>query len=339
MPINYENLTPAQKVAALLIALGPSAASEVLKNVPSEEMLDQITVAISTLDKVPPEILNGIITEFYQYFTAQSYIVSGGMQYARDLLKKAYGNEKASGIMNRLVALCTTNPFQFFNDADPAQLASSLQAENPQLIALILAYLTPSNSASVLNALPPDIQGEVAIKIAEMGSLNPEILSEVEKIVESKFSSVVAQDFSKAGGVHALANILNRTDRATEKNVLDLLEIRNSEVAEGVREYMFVFEDIIKLDDKSLQRVLKELDFRDIALALKGTKEELKQKIFSNLSERAQFMLAEDIEYMGPVRAKDVQTVQGKIVATIRQLESDGEIVISRGGEEEELID
>ncbi len=241
--------------------------------------------------------------------------------------------------MNRLVALCTTNPFQFFNDADPAQLASSLQAENPQLIALILAYLTPGHAASVLNALPPDIQGEVALKIAEMGSLNPEILSEVEKIVESKFSSVVAQDFSKAGGVHSLANILNRTDRATEKNVLDLLEIRNSEVAEGVREYMFVFEDIIKLDDKSLQRVLKELDFRDIALALKGTKEELKQKIFSNLSERAQFMLAEDIEYMGPVRAKDVQTVQGKIVATIRQLESDGEIVISRGGEEEELID
>jgi len=337
--VNYEHLTPAQKVAALLIALGPTAAAEVLKNVTAEETLDQITVGISTLDKVPPEVLNTIINEFYQYFTANNYIISGGMQYAKDLLKKAYGTDRAVSIMDRLVALCTTNPFQFFNDADPAQLASSLQSETPQLIALILAYLTPAHAAKVLDALPASIQGEVALKIAEMGSLNPEILSEVEKIVESKFSSVVAQDFSKAGGIHSLANILNRTDRATEKNVLGMLEMENNEVAEGVREYMFVFEDIIKLDDKSMQRVLKELDFRDIALALKGTKEELKQKVFNNLSERAQFMLAEDIEYMGPVRARDVQQIQGKIVATIRQLESDGEIVISRGDQEEELIE
>ena len=218
-------------------------------------------------------------------------------------------------------------------------MASSFKAENPQLIALILAYLRPDHSAKVLNALPPDVQVEVALKIAEMGSLNPEILGEVEKIVETKFSSVVAQDFSKAGGVKSLASILNRTDRATEKNILDSLEIENAQIAEGVREFMFVFEDIVKLDDRSIQRVLRELDSRDIALALKGTKQNLKDKIMNNLSERAQAMLMEDMEYMGPVRAKDVQLVQGKVVAIIRQLEAEGEVVIVRDDQEDEFIE
>ena len=337
--VNYEYMTPSQKVAALLIGLGPTTASEILKHIPNNDLLEQITIDITTLNKIPPEILNNIIEEFHQYFTASNYISSGGMQYAQTLLKKAYGEEEADAIMTRLMTLLTSNPFQFFNDADPAQLASSFQAENPQLIALILAYIKPEHSAKVLNALSPEIQAEVAIKLAEMNTINPEILSEVEKIVESKFSSVVAQDFSKAGGVKSLANILNRTDRATEKNVIDMLEIRNADIAEGVRELMFVFEDIVKLDDKSIQRILREVDSRDIALSLKGTKDELKEKIFKNLSERAQSMLTEDMEYMGPVRAKDVQSVQGKIVAIIRQLEADGEIVVVRDIQEDELIE
>jgi len=336
--IDYEYMTQSQKVAALLIGIGPNAASEILKHIP-EDMLEQITIDITMLNKIPPEVLNSIVEEFHSFFSASNYLSSGGMNYAQTLLRKAYGDEEAEAILKRLMTLLATNPFQFFNDADPLQLASSFQGENPQLIALILAYVKPDVSARVLNALAPNIQAEVAIKLAEMNTINPEVLAEVEKIVESKFSSVVAQDFSKAGGIETLANILNRTDRSTEKNVIDMLEIKNAEAAERVRELMFVFEDIVKLDDKSIQRVLREVDTRDIALSLKGAKEELKEKIFRNLSERAQSMLNEDIEYMGPVRAKDVQGIQGKIVGVIRQLETDGEIVITRGTQEDELID
>ncbi len=337
--VNYEFMTQSQKVAALLIGLGPAAASEILKNIPNEELIEQITIDITTLNRVPPEVINNIIEEFHSYFIASNYISSGGMQYAQTLLRRAYGDEEADGILKRLMTLLSSNPFQFFNDADPSQLASSFQGENPQLIALILAYIKPEHSARVLNALAPHIQAEVAIKLAEMNTINPEILAEVEKIVESKFSSVVAQDFSKAGGIQTLANILNRTDRSTEKNVIDMLELRNAEIAESVRELMFVFEDIVKLDDKSVQRILREVDTRDIALSLKGTKEELKDKIFRNLSERAQAMLNEDMEYMGPVLAKDVQGTQGKIVGVIRQLEAEGEIVIARNSQEDELIE
>ncbi len=337
--ISYEYMTPPQKVAALLIGLGPTTAAEILKNIPNDEMLEQITIEITALNKVSPEVLNSIIEEFHSYFIASNYISTGGMQYAQTLLKKAYGNEEADEILNRLMTIMSSNPFQFFNEADPAQLATSFQGENPQLIALILAYIRPEHSAKILNALPAEIQADVAIKLAEMNTINPEILKEVEKIVETKFSSVVTKDFSKVGGVKALANILNRTDRATEKNVIDMLEYENPEIAEGVRELMFVFEDIVKLDDKSIQRILREVDTRDIALSLKGTKEDLKEKIFKNLSERAQSILSEDMEYMGPVRAKDVQTVQGKIVAIIRQLETDGEIIIVRNFQEDELIE
>ena len=232
--ITYESMTQRQKVAALLIALGPSTASEILKNIKDDDILEQITFDIASLNKVPSEILNQVLEEFHSLFLASDYLSSGGTQYARTLLEKAYGAEQAQNMLGRLVNLLTTNPFQFFNDADPSQLATSFQNENPQLIALILAYLKPENSAKVLNSLPAEVQAQVAFKIADMNSTNPEIISEIEKIVEGKFSSVVAQDFSKAGGVGALANILNRSDRATEKNVLEYLEVKNLELAEGV---------------------------------------------------------------------------------------------------------
>ena len=251
-----------------------------------------------------------------------------------------YGAEEAKKIMGRLETLMNANPFQFFNEADPVQLATSFQNENPQLVALILAYLNPTQSAKVLNVLPPEIQAQVAMKIADMDTTNPEILSDIEKIVESKFSSVMVQDFSQAGGVDTLANILNRTDRATERNVMELLEIENPSMADEVRELMFVFEDIVSLDDKSIQRVLREVNTKDLALSLKGTKPEVREKIFKNMSERAQQMLRDDMEYLGPVRAKDVQEVQTQICSTIKALEASGEIVILRGeSEQEEYLD
>jgi flagellar motor switch protein FliG len=337
--LEIQNMTPTQKVAALLIVLGPTTASEVLKNITDDDLLEQVTLDIASLNKVSVEILNGILEEFKAIFQASNYLSAGGMDYAKELLEKAYGGDQAKKILDRLVLLMNSNPFQFFNEADPGQLATSFQNENPQLIALIMAYLKPEHSAQVLNYLPPEVQAQVAVKIADMDTTNPEILSEIEKIVESKFSSVVVQDFSKAGGVESLANILNRTDRATERNVIELLEVQNPQLAEEVRELMFVFEDIVNLEDRAIQRVLREVDTKDLAMSLKGTKEDVKEKIFKNMSERAQSMLRDEMEYMGPVRAKEVQEIQSKIVGIIRTLEMAGEIIVARENNEDELID
>jgi len=337
--LEIENMTTTQKVAALLIVLGPTTASEVLKNLSDDDLLEQITLDIASLNKVPTVVLNSILEEFKAIFQASNYLSSGGMDFAKELLEKAYGSEQAKKILDRLVVLMNSNPFQFFNEADPGQLATSFQNENPQLIALIMAYLKPEHSAQVLNYLPPEVQAQVAVKIADMDTTNPEILSEIEKIVESKFSSVVVQDFSKAGGVESLANILNRADRATERNVIELLEVQNPQLAEEVRELMFVFEDIVNLEDRAIQRILREVDTKDLAMSLKGTKEDVKEKIFKNMSERAQAMLRDEMEYMGPVRAKEVQENQSKIVGVIRTLEVAGEIIVSRENNEDELID
>jgi len=337
--LEIQNMTTTQKVAALLIVLGPTTASEVLKNISDDDLLEQITLDIANLHKVSSEVLNSILEEFKAIFQASNYLSAGGMTYAKELLEKAYGNEQAKKILDRLVVLMNSNPFQFFNEADPGQLATSFQNENPQLIALIMAYLKPEHSAQVLNYLPPEVQAQVAVKIADMDTTNPEILAEIEKIVESKFSSVVVQDFSKAGGVESLANILNHADRATERNVIELLEVQNPELAEEVRELMFVFEDIVNLEDRAIQRILREVDTKDLAMSLKGTKEDVKEKIFKNMSERAQAMLRDEMEYMGPVRAKEVQENQSKIVGVIRTLEVAGEIIVSRENNEDELID
>ncbi|HNW25732.1 MAG TPA: flagellar motor switch protein FliG [Candidatus Gastranaerophilaceae bacterium] len=337
--LQIQSMTPTQKVAALLIVLGPATASEVLKNITDDDLLEQITLDIASLNKVPTEILTGILEEFKAIFQASNYISAGGMDYAKQLLEKAYGGDAAKKILDRLVVLMNSNPFQFFNEADPGQLATSFQNENPQLIALIMAYLKPEHSAQVLNYLPPEVQAQVAMKIADMDTTNPEILSEIEKIVESKFSSVVVQDFSKAGGVEALANILNRADRATERNVIELLEVQSPQLAEEVRELMFVFEDIVNLEDRAIQRILREVDTKDLAMSLKGTKEDVKEKVFKNMSERAQQMLRDEMEYMGPVRAREVQEIQTKIVGVIRTLEVAGEIIIARENVEDELID
>ncbi len=337
--LTVDRMTSTQKVAALMIALGPATSSEIFKNVHDEELLSRITLDIASLNKISVDVLNDVLKEFYSLFLASDYLLSGGMGYAKKVLEKAYGSDHADKVLDKLVTLLNANPFQFFNDADPAQLATSFQNENPQLIALILAYLRPENSAQVLNFLPPEIQAKVAIKIAEMNSTNPEVLSDIEKIVESKFSSIVIQDFSKADGVQTLANILNRADRATEKNVIEILKVHDTELVESIKELMFVFEDIINLEDKSIQRILREIDTKDLAMSLKGMKEDVKEKILRNMSERAQAMLIDDMEYMGPVRAKDVQLAQSKIVSVIRTLESAGEIVIFRGGDEDELIE
>lgn len=337
--LSIRHMSNSQKVAALLIALGPKAASEIMKHIDDETEVEHIALEIASLQRVNPDVLNEILAEFYTLFQASGYLATGGVSYARQLLEEAYGENQADKILERLVATLQTNPFDFFNNADPAQLATSFQNENPQLVALVLAYLKPERAAAVLGALSPEMQGEVAGRIAEMDRTNPEVLREVERIMENKFSSVVTADFSMAGGVESLAEILNRSDRTTEKAILDSLEMKDPEVAEQVRELMFVFEDVIHLDDRAVQRVLREVDTKDLALSLKGSNEDVKEKVFRNMSERAAAMLKDDMEYMGPVRAKDVQEKQTYIVSIIRALEGAGEIVISRGPEEDDFIE
>ena len=338
--LSINSMSNSQKVAALLIALGPKVASEVMKNIPDEGEVEHLALEIASMSKISPELMNDILEEFYALFQASGYLASGGVGYARSVLEGAYGGGEADRILERLVATLQTNPFEFFNNADPAQLATSFQNENPQLVALVLAYLKPEQAAAILSGLPSsDMQTEVASRIAEMDRTNPEVLREVERILESKFSSVVTADFSMAGGVESLAEILNRSDRTTEKVILDNLEEEDPEVAEQVRELMFVFEDIVYLDDRSVQRILREVESKDLALSLKGTAKEVKDKIFKNMSERAAAMLGDDMEFMGPVRSADVQEKQTYIVGVIRSLEAAGEIEVSRGGDEDEFID
>lgn len=336
--LTISSMSNIQKVAALLIALGPATAAEVLKNLPDDELIEHITVEIASLTKIPPDVIDEVLEEFHSLFKASNFLNRGGLDYAKKLLSESFGEQRADLLFEKL-ASNKTNPFQFFNDADPTQLATSFQSENPQLIALILAYLKPDKAALVLSSLPDQLQSVVALKIAEMDRTNPEILGEVEKIIESKFSSVVTQDFSKAGGIEALADILNRADRTAERKIMEVLEVQDLEMTEKIRELMFVFEDITKLDDKAIQRILREIETKDLALALKGTTEEVKEKIFKNMSERASGMLKEDMEYMGPVRAKEVQESQTKVVAVIRALEATGEITIFRDQEEDDLIE
>jgi flagellar motor switch protein FliG len=337
--ISISNMSNAQKVAALLIALGPRTASEVMKHINDDNEVEHIALEIASLQKIEPHILTQVLEEFYTLFQASDYLASGGVTYARTLLETAYGGNTADNILARLVASLQTNPFDFFNNADPAQLAASFQNENPQMVALVLAYLKPENSAAILSGLNSEMQIEVASRIATMDRTNPEILREIERILENKFSSVVTADFTKSGGVETLAEILNRSDRSTEKVILDEMESRDPESAMRVRELMFVFEDIMQLDDRAIQRILREVETKDLALALKGSVEAVKEKIFKNMSERAAGMLKEDMEYMGPVRSRDVQEKQTYIVGVIRALEATGEIVIDRGAEEEDFIE
>ena len=330
---------PSQKVAALLIALGPSTASEILKNIKDDDLLEQLTLDIANLGKVSDEDLNDVLSEFKAVFQAKNFVASGGVNYAKQLLAQAYGDAEASKMLEKVNSMVNTNPFYFLNEADPQQLANTFATENPQLLALILAYIRPELAAQVLSFLPPDIQAVVSMKIADMTPTNPEILSTIEDIVERKFSALLVQDFSKAGGVEALANILNCCDRGTEKNIMEWLDIENQEMAQQVRDLMFVFEDIIILDDRAVQRLLREIDTKELATALKGTKDEIKEKIFKNMSERARQMLQDDMEYLGPVRAKEVQDAQTNVVSAIRTLEASGEITITRASVEDELIE
>lgn len=331
------NLTGRKKAAILLISLGPELSSLLFKHL-SEEEVEKLTLEIANIRRVPSERRDEVFQEFYQMWLASDYISQGGIEYARELLEKAFGDQKASEIISRLTETLQVRPFDFIRKADPGQLINFIQNEHPQTIALILAYLDPDQAASVLSALPPEQQTDVARRIALMDRTTPEVLREVEKVLERKLSSVVTQDYTTAGGVKALVEALNRVDRTTEKTIIETLEVQDPELADKIKKLLFVFEDIVQLDDRSVQLILRDVDSHDLALALKGAGDEVMSKIERNISKRAAQMLKEDIAYMGPVRLRDVEEAQQKIVSVIRTLEEQGQIVITRGGKDDIIV-
>ena len=326
-----------QREAILLISLGPERSAGIFKHLKEEE-IEEMTLEIANIRSVTPQVKEAVITEFYELCLAQQYIAEGGIGYAKDLLEKALGSEKAMDVIGKLTASLQVKPFEFVRKTDATQLINFIQDEHPQTIALILSYLAPSQSALVMSALPPERQADVARRIAVMDRTSPDIIKEVEKVLESKLASLVNQDYTIIGGVDAVVEILNTVDRGTERHIMETLEVEAPELAGEIRKKMFVFEDILLLDDRAIQRVLRDVENNDLTMAMKSTKDEVKEAIFNNMSKRLAVMIKEDMDFMGPVRMKDVEEAQQKIVNVIRKLEDSGEIVISRGGGDEIVV-
>ena len=316
------DLTNQQKAAILFIAIGPEYSAKLFQHMDDDE-IEQLTLEIANQKQVSSALKAEVISEFYSMCMAQDYISSGGLQYAQNVLEKALGPDKALEIINRLTTSLQVRPFDFLRKTDPAQLINFIQNEHPQTIALIMAYLEPDQAAIVLGALPPESQVEVTKRIATMDRTSPDSIREVERVLERKLSSMVTQDFTTAGGL---------------KSIVETLEVDNPELAEEIKKLMFVFEDIVQIDDRSLQLVLRQVETKDLSLALKATPQEVAEKVYKNMSTRAADMLREEIEFMGPVKIRDVEEAQQKVVAVIRVLEDKGEIVISRGKGDEMIV-
>jgi len=327
-------LSGKEKAAILLVSLGMEKASAIYKHLKEDE-IEQLTMEIANLRKIEPDVKNKVMEEFYQVCLAQNYISEGGITYAKEVLERALGTQKALDMINKLTSSLQVRPFEFVRKSDPAQVLNFIQNEHPQTIALVMAYLKPQQAASILSMLPADKQTDVASRIAFMRGTSPDIVKEVERVLEKKLSSLAISDFTSTGGVQSLVDILLAVDRSTEKHIMETLELKDSELTEEIRKRMFVFEDIITLDNRSIQRVLRDVDNSVLVLALKGVSEDVSRALYANMSKRMQEMVREDMEFMGPVRLRDVEEAQQKIVNIVRKLEEAGEIVVSRGGGDE----
>lgn len=329
-------LTGFQKAAIVLITLGADLSAKVLKHFPDDD-IEQLSRQISLMERVPENVQNTVIDEFMKLNEAREYLLRGGHKYAKELLEKALGPQKAEEILNKVSVSIHSTPFGSLRRVDAKQLIGFIRDEHPQTIALILTYLIPEQAALILSSLPPEKQSDIARRVATMERISPEVVKEVERVLEKKLSVVDQQD-KAAGGIKSLVSILNRVDRSTEKTILEELEASDPELVEEIRKQMFVFEDIVKLHDAALQRVLREVDTKDLARAMRGANEEVNERIFKNMSRRAADMLRDEIQYMGPIRLREVEEAQQKIVQIIRRLDETGEIIIARGGEDAVLI-
>jgi len=329
--------TGRQKAAIFLVTIGSEISAEIFKFLREDE-IETLTFEIARLETIDSEQKDAILQEFQELMMANQFISTGGIDYARELLEKSLGSQKAIDIINRLTSSLQVRPFDFIRRTDPAHLLNFIQQEHPQTIALILAYLEPNKASIILQNLPHEVQSDVARRIATMDRTSPEVLREVERVLEKKLSSLSSEDYTAAGGVESIVEILNLVDRNSEKQIIETLEDEDPELAEEIKKRMFVFEDIVMLDDRAIQKVMREVDSQELAKALKSVDSEVQDKIFKNMSKRAASMLKEDMEYMGPVRLKDVEEAQQKIVSIIRHLEDTGEIVVARAGEDELVV-
>ncbi len=334
---SIKELTGRQKAAIFLVTIGSEISAEIFKHLREDE-IEQLTFEIARLETIEPEQKDAILMEFQELMMASEFITTGGIDYARELLEKSLGSQKAIDIINRLTSSLQVRPFDFIRRTDPAHLLNFIQQEHPQTIALILAYLEPNKASIILQSLPHEVQSDVARRIATMDRTSPEVLREVERVLEKKLSTLSSEDYTAAGGVESIVEILNLVDRSSEKQIIEALEDEDPELAEEIKKRMFVFEDIVMLDDRAIQKVLREVDSQELAKALKSVDTEVQDKIFRNMSKRAAGMLKEDMEYMGPIRLKDVEEAQQKIVSIIRHLEDTGEIVVARSGEDELVV-
>jgi len=335
--LSTASMTGLRKAAILLVRMGKEHSTRVLAGL-SDGEVEELSTEIARLGKLEPDVVGDVIDEFYAMAT-NKHAGSGGLAYARELLEASLGTERAALILDRLQASMTDMPFNFLSHADPRQLLSYVQYEHPQTIALVLAHIPPALASSILGGLPPEVQSDVAHRIAVMDRTSPDVIRQVEQSLKRKLSTVLTPDeLSTVGGLEPLVDIINRSDRTTERLILEALEARSPEIAEEIRRRMFMFEDIVNLDDRSVQLVLRQVEPSDLATALKGVPDTVRDKVTDNLSERGRENLLEEIDLQGPVKVKMVEESQQKIVSVIRALEDSGQIEIQRGGEADELV-
>jgi flagellar motor switch protein FliG len=330
-PTGYDTLKGIEKAAILLVAIGEERASEIFRYLGDAEV-EALSLEIAKSRKVPTNVSREVLGEAVETVLAEDYIAEGGVDYARSILERSLGASRAEELIGRLSATIERRPFEFLRRTPPEQIHVFLRNEAPQTIALVIANLHTTLAAQVLSFLEPDEQAEVARRVAKMAETRPEVVSHVESVMRQKLSNVIAQEYAAAGGVKSLADILNHSDRTTERNVLDELAKTEAELAEEVRLLLFTFEDVVKLDDRSIQMVLKEVDQKDLAIALRGVSDEVRNRIFSNMSERGSELLKEEIEFQPPQRKRVIEEAQGRIVGVVRRLEEAGAVVLSRGG-------
>jgi flagellar motor switch protein FliG len=321
------------KAASLLVALGPGASARVLQQMKDHE-IEALTIQVAKLDGLSEDTLQEVVEECHEMALANRFIATGGVEYASEILSLAIGPDKARSLIERVVITHPPTPFEFLRKSDPKQMAIFLQNEHPQTIALILSHLPAVQAATVLTNLSENLQADVARRVATMDRTPPDIVARVEEVMRRRASSLISQDSLRVGGTQYLVQVLTTVDRGTEKHILDRLTETDPQLAEEIKKMMFTFDDLIQIDDRSIQRILRDIDSKDLALALKAAKDDLKQLIFSNMSTRAAEMLKEEMEFLGPVRIRNVEEAQQRIVTVVRRLEESEEIVISRGEEQ-----
>ena len=331
------NLSGRRKAAIFLISLSEGDAAEIFKHLNASE-IERISVEIAGLDAVHSKTIKSVIQEFYRLIKAQDYIAKGGIDFAQTVLEKAFGMTEAKELIEKIRAATQIKGFNTLKKADSGQLVNFLSKEHPQTISLILSHLQPDQTAEVLSEFPEELRADVAYRIATLGKISPQLLREIEEVVDSLAETVISEDMSKTGGTKALAEILNKSNKMTERSILTFVEEQDPELASQIKSLMFVFEDIAMVDDRGIQKILKQIDKKDLSLALKAADETMKEKIFKNMSERAGQLLKEDLEFLGPVRLKEVEEAQRRIIEIVKQLEDDGEIYVVGRGKEDELV-